>query len=173
MNNLPKAWFRSVPDTLNLLNIEFFDLSYYESDTWEWNFGDGSVHSFVQNPVHEYPNAGLYSVCLTVSNSNASNTFCRDIQVGTSKINEQEGLQLVRIAPNPFMDKITVNAPATGFTRAAFNLYNQLGEIVLETTLFPDFTEIDTHSLPPGIYFWTVTATRNLVAVGKVIKIGN
>ena len=37
------------------------------ADTWSWNFGDGDS-SIVQNPIHVYQNAGVYTVTLIASN---------------------------------------------------------------------------------------------------------
>lgn len=37
---------------------------------YSWNFGDGSSVSSQQNPVHAFPNYGLYTVTLTVFTSN-------------------------------------------------------------------------------------------------------
>lgn len=34
---------------------------------WDWDFGDGSKHSKVKDPVHIYDKAGIYDVKLTVS----------------------------------------------------------------------------------------------------------
>lgn len=39
------------------------------SDTWTWDFGDGSPTSILQNPTHSYPNEGSYTVELTALNS--------------------------------------------------------------------------------------------------------
>jgi len=38
--------------------------------SWSWNFGDGSVASTLQNPVHTYTASGVYMVTLTITNSN-------------------------------------------------------------------------------------------------------
>jgi PKD repeat protein len=51
----------------------FTDLSIANASSivsWDWDFGDGSVHSFGQNPVHLYTSAGLFNAILTVTNSN-------------------------------------------------------------------------------------------------------
>ncbi|MDT8392844.1 MAG: PKD domain-containing protein, partial [Bacteroidales bacterium] len=50
----------------------FYDLSVPNAPgivSWHWDFGDGST-STLQNPSHQYPAAGTYSVTLTVVNSN-------------------------------------------------------------------------------------------------------
>jgi PKD repeat protein len=38
--------------------------------TWDWDFGDGSPHAFIANPIHLYTLSGTYSVTLIVTNSN-------------------------------------------------------------------------------------------------------
>ena len=56
------------------LNIQFTDKSTkgndprYSVSTWDWDFGDGSAHSFVQNPTHIYTSPGNKSATLTVTN---------------------------------------------------------------------------------------------------------
>jgi len=52
----------------------FTDQSLANADSmisWNWDFGDGSVHATVQNPVHTFPWTGLFNVTLTVTNSNS------------------------------------------------------------------------------------------------------
>ncbi len=52
----------------DLDSIEFIDLSYDIDDiimNWTWNFGDGTF-SYLQNPVHQYDDDGVYIVNLTV-----------------------------------------------------------------------------------------------------------
>lgn len=47
-------------------NITFNNNSVGSGLTYDWNFGDGSVHSNVANPIHLYRTAGLYTVKLIV-----------------------------------------------------------------------------------------------------------
>ena len=54
-------------------SFQFTDLSTisdprYAVSTWDWDFGDGSTHSTVQNPTHTYTTPGTYTVNLTVTN---------------------------------------------------------------------------------------------------------
>ncbi len=48
--------------------VEFTDLSGGFPDTWLWDFGDGTT-STEQNPTHNYPSPGVYTVTLTVGGS--------------------------------------------------------------------------------------------------------
>ncbi|MBP7810480.1 MAG: PKD domain-containing protein [Bacteroidia bacterium] len=51
----------------------FNDLSVASAgviNNWNWNFGDGSINSFLQNPSHIYTTPGTYSVTLYVSSTN-------------------------------------------------------------------------------------------------------
>jgi serine protease len=56
------------------LEVTFTDQSTGEVDTWEWDFGDGSPHSFVHNPVHTYESEDYYTVSLTVTGPAGSDT---------------------------------------------------------------------------------------------------
>ncbi|MFH1004584.1 MAG: PKD domain-containing protein [Bacteroidota bacterium] len=50
--------------------------------SWNWNFGDGSSSSILQNPCHTYTLSGTYSVSLTVTNSNGdANTILNSITI--------------------------------------------------------------------------------------------
>jgi len=49
------------------LSVGFTDESLGYPISWDWDFGDGSSHSFVKNPNHVYTKAGLHTVSLTVN----------------------------------------------------------------------------------------------------------
>jgi len=50
--------------------------------SWAWDFGDGQT-SADQNPTHRFAPDGIYTVCLTVTDSaNLTNTVCKTVQVG-------------------------------------------------------------------------------------------
>jgi PKD repeat protein len=58
--------------------VQFTDQSTGTITAWDWNFGDGSAHSSVQNPSHTYTSAGDFTVTLTVScvgNPNSSKSM--------------------------------------------------------------------------------------------------
>ncbi|MDD1705698.1 MAG: PKD domain-containing protein [Methanoregulaceae archaeon] len=67
------------------LAVAFTDLSTGFPESWTWSFGDGTSSS-EQNPVHRYTTAGFFTVNLTVTNTEGSDTLSRSdyIQVTSS-----------------------------------------------------------------------------------------
>lgn len=55
------------------LTVSFYDTTTGPVDSWYWDFGDGET-STEQNPVHYYPHPGLYTVSLTITNSEGEKT---------------------------------------------------------------------------------------------------
>ncbi|MCF7918666.1 MAG: SUMF1/EgtB/PvdO family nonheme iron enzyme [Candidatus Cloacimonetes bacterium] len=49
--------------------VQFTDISTGNPTSWQWDFdNDGTVDSYIQDPVHAYPVAGTYTITLTISN---------------------------------------------------------------------------------------------------------
>lgn len=69
----PVAAFSAVPETTCTGFVQFTDGSTNAPDSWSWDFGDGNT-STVQSPLHEYAGPGVYTVTLTVTNENGSDT---------------------------------------------------------------------------------------------------
>ena len=61
------------------LSVLFTDL-FENATEWNWDFGDGAT-SIEHNPVHTYSAAGNYTVNLTVSNSNGTDSKLATITV--------------------------------------------------------------------------------------------
>ena len=59
------------------LTIQFTDQSTGHPTSWAWDFGDGST-STLQNPVHTYTEAGVYTVSLTASNAFGTDTLVKE-----------------------------------------------------------------------------------------------
>ena len=71
---LPVAGFSGTPTSGTVpLTVSFTDLSS-SATSWEWNFGDGSTNSTIQNPIHTYTTVGTYTVTLTIENGNGTST---------------------------------------------------------------------------------------------------
>ncbi|MFA5414772.1 MAG: PKD domain-containing protein, partial [Methanoregula sp.] len=58
------------------LPVQFTDASTGGVTSWNWTFGDGNT-SVAQNPLYVYPDAGNYTVSLTVSNGTGFSTLTR------------------------------------------------------------------------------------------------
>ena len=65
--------------------INFTDLSIGGPTTWTWSFPGGTpASSTLQNPTIVYPASGIYSVTLTVSNINGSNSWTQTSYINVS-----------------------------------------------------------------------------------------
>jgi len=80
-----QADFSANEDPGNHLLINFQDQSTGNIVSWIWSFGDGA-YSELQNPSHLYSSAGLYTVCLTISNPDTGN-YCWDEYCDTIYVN--------------------------------------------------------------------------------------
>ncbi len=168
-DNHPKAWWRYQQDILDFLDVSFHDLSYYEPETWSWDFGDSSTGSTEQHPSHHFDSAGVYQVCLTVSNLNSTDTYCKTLYLGVSATSTPALQGHVAVTPNPFRDRLAV-AMSTNLPWPIFRLYNQMGNLLREERLTFGITKIDTEALTSGIYFWEVVSNGVQVKAGKIIK---
>ena len=149
IDNQPVAEFRhDLEDTLSPLQITFTNLSFYEPTSWHWDFGDGAS-SQDTNPVHHFPAAGTYNVCLVVSNQYAADTVCKAVTVGVTGVSAlQNEAPDIRIFPNPASDMVSWTG--TAGKDLALRVYNSLGQLVLERRVAGN--SLDLGRLPGGIY---------------------
>ncbi len=77
------ADFIAYADSGSMLTYAFVDQSNPTTGTRHWNFGDGTT-SNEHNPQHIYSAAGIYTVCLTMTDANGTctDTNCDSILVG-------------------------------------------------------------------------------------------
>ncbi|MFN8143044.1 MAG: PKD domain-containing protein [Bacteroidia bacterium] len=54
--------------------VQFTSTSTGNPTSYNWDFGDGTGGSTLQNPQHSFANSGLYTVTLTVSNGSSSDS---------------------------------------------------------------------------------------------------
>lgn len=69
----PTAAFSASPSVTCTGFVQFTDASTDAPDSWAWDLGDGST-STEQSPLHQYTSPGTYTVSLTVTNENGSDT---------------------------------------------------------------------------------------------------
>ncbi len=105
------------------LDVDFTDLSTGNPTDWEWDFGDGTPHSFVQNPSHTYNDPGDYTVTLTATNACGSDgeTKINYIHVDSSAVSQ--GLALSDI---PVIGTVSGNY---SYTHSSDNSYESITEV--------------------------------------------
>lgn len=73
------AWQPLTPTTLD--TVRFRDLSGKAPISWLWDFGDGTT-STEQNPIHQFPRKGTFTVCLTVADRYGRTSItCKELTV--------------------------------------------------------------------------------------------
>ena len=87
--------------------VHFTDLTSMNPTTWLWDFGDGET-STEQNPTHDYTSTGLFTVKLTASSDDESNTETKVdyIDVIVEGVEEYGMISSFELNPNP----VTTNA---------------------------------------------------------------
>ena len=63
----------------------FIPTGYNNNDTYSWTFGDGASSSEMY-PYHTYNEAGVYDVCLTVTNEICFENFCQQVIIPESNV---------------------------------------------------------------------------------------
>jgi len=106
----PTANFTASPtEGCSGIQVQFNDGSSSNTTQWLWTFQGGTPGtSNAENPLIAYNTPGLYSVTLTVTNPQGSNTFIRN--------------QYIDIYPNPVASfTYTVNGTTVTFTNTSTN----------------------------------------------------
>lgn len=153
IDNVPVAQYRYWQDTVDILDLEFTDLSFYEPESWDWDFGDGHT-STERNPLHRYDEIGIYDVCLTVSNSYGEHTQCYTLHLGVTSTGEPAPPIETLVYPNPADEFFILSYDATQKVDAV--LYDATGRQVQRQSLVLGShrqQEWDVSGLEAGMYF--------------------
>ena len=166
----PQAAFRHAEQELE---ATFWDYSLFFPTSWQWDFGDGSAGSTEQNPVHEYAEPGVYEVCLTVSNDNASDTYCEWVEVMVTATGEvPPGGMAMKVYPNPAKDYVVIE-PQQRLPQGAFwSLRDALGRELRRGELPEGQPQLvlNLEGLPGGVYICSIEAGGMARWQGKIIK---
>jgi PKD repeat protein len=123
--------------------------------TWDWDFGDGSIHATVPNPSHLYTTAGPFTVKLTVMNSGQCTNF---------------KTKVVHLSPAPFaaFSNSTENCSGSEVSFIDQSTYTQ-GYIVIWTWDFGDGhdTVINFPAYSPVIHTYATAGTYNVILTVK------
>ncbi len=171
INNLPVSrWRYEEDEPSNLDLIRFTDLSFFDPQTWHWDFDDGGT-SDTPSPLHTFE-PGYYHVCLTVSNQYASDSTCHWVEILTTGIKEEQDRILpdVTVSPNPFHDYIMIQSRRGDFRPAHLQLYDMYGRMIFDDASVTIPSKIYLKDYPPGIYLCSISEDNDITYSFKLMK---
>lgn len=157
----PSAAFSWVQDSTNLWTFTPSDTT---GTSYSWDFGDGNS-STLQVATHAYATAGLYPVCLEITNACGSDTTCLILEVANVNVRENESSGL-RVYPNPVNDVLRIEQPAGAFVRRC-EVFDVHGALVLSED--NPQGQINMHALAKGTYV-VKFILRNTTSIVRIVK---
>ena len=167
-----------------LSEIQFTDQSLGLLTSWEWDFdNDGTVDATERNPVYSYSLPGTYTVKLTVSDGQNSDT---EIKVDYITVDEYAGLNNVtsnqpelKVYPNPFSQSTVISYHLINSGKVILKVFNMLGReirtLVNENQLDGSHSVIwdgknkSGNTVKSGVYFYQLNIDNKLVSTKKMI----
>ncbi len=159
--NTPQSSFTYSPNTIyENRNVYFTNNSVSNSSSLNyssnWNFGKGEGYSTLKDPTYIFRDTGLYTVRLTITNSDG----CKDTISDLLKVNKLLQLWVPDVfTPNDDMknDVLYVRGPVKTMN---FEVWNQWGYKIFETDdpMQGWDGKYKGADQPEGNYFWKLTA---------------
>ena len=118
----------------------------------------------------KYSSAGIYEVCLTVSNEHSSNTSCQTLQLGTVSTSESTVELDVSLFPNPTEDFIRITLHDYLPRQGRILLYDLSAKLVLTEKIIGGANGIDLSLLPAGTYVYELVDGQRVLKTGKLVK---
>lgn len=147
--------------------MTFSVLGAQNSDTYDWNFGDGN--SVLNGPAtisHLYVQDGTFSVSVTLSNSCGTateNTSITLIDYTSLSENVIDGLQ---VYPNPANTNVTIVVPNNDISE--YRVFGISGAEVISTSEFVGNVKLDVSNWQSGVYFLHLT-NAGISTIQKII----
>jgi PKD repeat protein len=134
------ADFVGIPTSGNVpLTVQFSDRSIGEPTMWSWDFGDGGT-DMVANPSHTYTSPGTYTVKLTASNTQSTNSVTK---TGYISVSQSGPGGAIKITYAPDRSQVFLNDKFMGETKflRTFRLDNIPGGFNQLRLTKPGFTD--------------------------------
>ena len=193
-NNTPscKASYYVALDSNNMFGLYLVNNSTgtNRNTQYTWDFGDGTT-SNAQYPTHQYANFGLYTICLTISdsNSNCYSTYCDSVGLDSNgNILKTSGFGItvideamlgveeqttaftgVNVYPNPSSGKFTFTIDSKKGAKMSMRVMNSMGQQVAQNETYlttgSNKTQLDLSSLSDGLYFVNLRAGDEVKSV--------
>jgi PKD repeat protein len=144
------------------LSVQFTDLSKYTTE-WNWDFGDGDS-STLQNPVHTYVTKGTYTITLTASNENGTDSKSATIIVTPiNAVNISFNPQIVELHPVSSQNvQIMVDKVPAGLS--GYNVTISISDSTIaeiNAVSFPSWAQLPKNSTLPSSSVWIKAADLN------------
>ncbi|MBL7708779.1 MAG: PKD domain-containing protein [Chitinophagaceae bacterium] len=171
VNGRPTANFnapitsRCQPD----LTVNFQDLST-GAVSWQWDFGDGSPASAIQNPIHTYTGYGVYNVSLIVTNA----AGCTDTIVRPAYIRVQRATIAVNGLPVRGCVPYTISpVPVINSVDAIISYEWDFGDGIGTSTLpNPNYTYTIQGTYTVRLIITTSTGCRDTLLLPGAVRVG-
>ena len=178
-----QAYFYLYPDTSQAHH--YFCINYASGTapfTYNWGWGD-NTYSSGSNPSHTYANAGVYTICLQITDATGCTShYCRtdslvrtkNTMVYVNVLMPETGVKEIvadnqwSIYPNPTNATIILHSQVSA-TNSKLSIKNVLGEEIYSATLTNIDTPIDISSWSNGVYFYQIKSANNSIQ-GKFLK---
>jgi hypothetical protein len=138
--------------------------------SYSWNFGDGN-NSTSANPSHTYATGGDYTVVLTATNGDCSNTFT--INLTSVAVSENVAFEDLMVFPNPTENELNIQFSAFDAGMMNATIFNLAGQVVSAEAFAVNagnmFHTIDTSNLESGVYFVNLNNNNSNITI-RVIK---
>jgi PKD repeat protein len=152
------------PDQVIYGEVSFENLSSVDANTFVWDFGDGTMQSTDENPIHTFMQSGQQIVTLSVSNSfGCTDTIVKPIGV------EFFGKLFVPNAMSPILGEQTQASmflpKGVGLAEYELEIYSTYGEMLWRTTALSEGQPVEGWDgtfkgkpMPQDNYVWKIIA---------------
>jgi len=171
----PRADFEGTPLKGNQpLAVQFTDLSTSATGItdWLWNFGDGTT-STLQHPSKTYDNPGFYTVSMTATDSEGTDTMTRFRYVEVFLAGPDVDFSAdPRTGGAPLTVQFTdLTVPLTGFDRDIYSWIWDFGDGTWDFVVWPEVSGDIQHTYDtPGTYTVTLEVTDWSGGTGIEVK---
>ncbi len=133
--------------------VQFVNQSL-EAGNYNWSFGDLS-YSNEENPIHTYPEAGIYVVTLVATNHCGPDTAIQEVVINSTRLSEPSAGP-VQIYPNPSDGRFRIDFSSADPHRVVLKVVSMDGQLVYqkESSCFHEklTSEIDLGNTCKGIH---------------------
>ncbi len=133
--------------------------------TYAWDFGD-QTNSSASNPVHAFAGNGTYTVVLTATNGNCSDTVHLTVTLSVG-LEELETIGQTVLFPNPAQNEVNVGVYLNEATEVSINIYDITGKLVSEgfkgfMNTGENIVKLNTQDLTSGLYSTVITTGKSV-----------